>query len=373
MIYLDNAATSGVKPKEVKNRVIYSLDNLCANPGRGGHKASLAAAEAVYEVRDKLSSFFGAGGAEKVAFTANCTHALNFVIKGVLKAGDHAVVSDLEHNAVMRPLKAVTDNVSVAEVSFFDDDKTAESFKSLIKDDTGLVICTAASNVTGKILPLKKIGRICKEKGVPFLVDAAQGGGVIPIDMKEMNIDYLCLAPHKGFYAPMSTGVLIAEKSIGKTLIEGGNGTDSLSLIQSAVMPGGFESGTVGLPTICGIGGGVDFVNRRGRKNIYDHETSLISRLYDRLSSLEKVIFYTPRPENGSFAPVLSFNVSGKNSEEVAATLDRRNIAVRAGFHCAKSAHEKLKTTDVGAVRVSPSIFNGINEIDYLYEIIKKI
>ena len=373
MIYLDNAATSGKKPEEVKRAVLFALNNLSANPGRGGHKRSLSASEAVYSVRDKLSRFFGGSGPENVAFTANCTHAVNFVIKGVLKNGDHVVLSDLEHNAVTRPLKAVTDNITVAEVSLSDDKKTAENFENAIKEDTKLVISTAASNVLGKTLPLKEIGAICRKKGVPFLVDGAQGGGVIPINMKEMFIDYLCLAPHKGLYAPMGTGVLIAERKIEKTVVEGGNGADSLSLIQRPDMPGGFESGTVSLPDICGIGAGIDFVDRIGRVKIYEHEMILINRLYEGLITLDNVLLYAPKPRKGDFAPVLSFNVSGFDSEQTAAVLDRHDIAVRAGFHCSKFAHEKLKTTDCGTVRVSPAIFNKKGEIERLIEIIKKI
>lgn len=373
MIYLDNAATTGEKPDMVKKAVMFAMNNLSANPGRGGHRRSLAASEAVYGVRDKLSSFFGGSGAENVAFTANCTHALNFVIKGILKKGDHVVLSDLEHNAVTRPLKSVTDNITVAEVSFENDDLTVYNFEKAVKDETKLVVCTAASNVTGKILPLAEIGAICRKKGVPFLVDGAQGGGVIPINMKKMFIDYLCLAPHKGFYAPMSTGVLIAERGIAKTVIEGGNGADSLSLIQRPDMPGGFESGTVSLPNIYGIGAGIDFVRRRGREKIYEHELSLINHLYDKLSLMDNILLYTPRPGKNLFAPVLSFNISGIDSEETAEFLDNNNIAVRAGFHCSKSAHEKLKTTGSGTVRISPAVFNKRGEIDYLAEIIKKI
>ena len=373
MIYLDNAATSGRKPPEVKKAVMYALERYSANPGRGGHKSSLAASEAVYYVREKASGFFGGYGAQNVAFTANCTHALNFVIKGIVGKGEHTVVSDLEHNAVMRPLKSITDNISVAEVSLYDDNQTVENFKNLIKDDTKLVISTAASNVTGKMLPIKRIGLLCKDRGIPFLVDGAQGGGVIPINMKEMNIDYLCVAPHKGLYAPMSNGILLTKNEIPKTTIEGGNGTDSLSLFQSAAMPQGFESGTVSVPVICGIGAGIDFVNKTGRQKIYEREIGLINHLYNRLSKYDRIILYTPKPEIMQYAPVLSFNVQGKNSEEIAGILDNNNIAVRAGFHCSKAAHEKLKTTEIGTVRISPSIFNNKTEIDYLCEIIKKI
>lgn len=373
MIYLDNAATSGKKPAEVRRAVMHSLKDLSANPGRGGNKLSLAAAEAVYKARERVSDFFGASGPEKVAFTANCTHALNFVIKGVLEKNDHVVVSDLEHNAVMRPLRTVTENISVAEVSLYDDEKTAENFRKCIKDETKLVIATAASNVVGKILPVKEIGKICREKGVLFLVDGAQGGGVIPIDMKEMHIDYLCLAPHKGLYAPMGSGILIAEKNINRTTVEGGNGADSLSLYQKTDMPQGFESGTVGLPAIAGISGGLGFIGRIGREKIYAKESKLVNYLFERLKAFDNIVLYAPAPAAQMYAPVISFNVSGVDSEETAAILDKNGIAVRAGFHCSAAAHRKLGTTDTGTVRVSPSFFNNKEEIDFLCETLKKI
>ena len=232
MIYLDNAATTGKKPPEVIRAVDNALRIYSANPGRGGHKPSMSASAAVYSVRKKLADFFGASGPENVVFTMNCTHSINTVLKGVLKKGDHAVTSSLEHNAVVRPLVKTGAAFDVAAVSLTDDNLTLSEFERKIRPETRLVICTGASNVLGKTLPIGKIGALCRARGVLFAVDAAQTAGVLPINMREMNIDYLCIAPHKGLYAPMGVGVLICEQPIENTLIEGGTGTNSAETVQ---------------------------------------------------------------------------------------------------------------------------------------------
>lgn len=373
LIYFDNSATSGKKPQNVIMAVNYALNNLSANPGRGGHDLSLLSSSSVYNVRKKIATFFGANDPSCVAFCANCTTALNFVIKGLVQNGEHIVISDLEHNAVSRPVKSITNNYSIARVSFTDDEETIKSFEEKIKPETKLVICTSASNVFGKTLPLKKIGEICKKRNIPFAVDGAQGGGIIPLNMEEQGIDYLCLAPHKGLYSPMSTGILIAKRRIDRTIIEGGNGLESLNLIQSTDMPEGFESGTISVPNIIGIGAGVDFVNKTGREKIHKKEIDLIRKLYRNLQKNKNIILYTPLPSTDSFTPVLSFNVIGKHSEEVGSFLNKKGIAVRAGFHCSALAHKKMNTEKTGAVRVSTSIFSTESEIEYLSNIIKKI
>ena len=221
MIYFDNAATTSHKPIGVINAVNFSLKNLSANPGRSGHSLSQKAAVEVYNARQNLSDFFGADGAENVVFTANCTTSINFVLKCNINAGEHIIVSDLEHNAVMRPLNSMKNiYYSSAEV-LENDDETVKNFEKLIKNNTKMIFCTFASNVTGKILPIEKIGNLCKKHGLLFGVDAAQGAGVLPINMKKFNIDFLCIAPHKGIYAPMGVGVLIARKSLKKTVNRG--------------------------------------------------------------------------------------------------------------------------------------------------------
>ena len=373
MIYFDNAATTGKKPTEVIRAVDGALRELSANPGRSGHNASLKTADAVYSVREKAAEFFGASGAENVVFTLNCTHSINCVIKGVLKKGEHAVTSSLEHNSVMRPLIKEEIPFDTAYVSLADDSLTLREFERKIRPNTRLVICTGASNVLGKTLPIAEIGALCKERGVLFAVDAAQIAGVMPINMRQMNIDYLCVAPHKGLYAPMGIGVLICEKPIENTIIEGGTGTNSAELFQPESLPERLESGTVNVPEIMGLSAGIDYVKGVGIKKIYSHEMKLIRYLYKELSKNDRVQLYTPEPKDGLYAPVLSFNVYGKTSAEVSQYLNGKGIAVRGGLHCAPSAHRQIGTLDIGAVRVSVAAFNTPAEITSLIKAIKQI
>ena len=370
MIYFDNAATSGKKPQAVIDAVNLCLKRYSTNPGRSGHNLSISAAVAVYETRNKIAEFFGTSGAQKVIFTPNCTTALNYVIKGVLEKQDHVIVSELEHNAVMRPLHKTVKNYDVACVSLYDDEETLKNFEKLIKSDTKMIICTAASNVCGKMLPLKKIGELCKRRGIYFLVDAAQGAGVIPINIKEMNIDFLCIAPHKGMYAPMGIGILISEKQIHKTIIEGGTGTDSLNIEQPKDMPEMLESGTQNLPAIFGVSASIDFLKSRGIDRIYEHELSIIQKIYDTFSKDEDIVLYTPYPEKNCFAPVLSFNVLGKNSDETAEFLNKNGIYTRSGLHCAPLAHKKFGTQNTGTVRISTGYFNSRNDVISLINVV---
>ncbi len=374
MIYFDNAATTGAKPKAVIEGVKYALENYCANPGRAGHTRSLVAAEMVYKTREKLSRFFGAEEPETVVFTQNCTHSANCVIKGILKRGDHCVISSLEHNAVVRPLVKIGISYSVANVSMESDEKTLENIKEVIKPNTKLVFCMGASNVWGKILPIEKIGKLCREKGIFFAVDAAQTAGVIPIDMKKQNIDFLCVAPHKGLYAPMGIGVLIARKNLPETIIEGGTGTNSLELYQPSQLPERLESGTVNLPGIMGVSAGLDFVENKGLKRIYEGELHLIQKLYNRMKQLPQINLYTPEPKLGSFAPLLSFNLTDTHSSKVANLLSDNDIAVRGGLHCSPLAHRQMGTENIGAVRVSVASFNKEAEIDkFMWVLTSKI
>ncbi len=376
MIYFDNAATSGVKPPEVVNAVTWALKNYSVNPGRGGYKRSVDCSEKVFECRKKVARFFGADSPERVIFTANCTAALNTVIKGICRPGDHVVASSLEHNAVVRPLyklQRLGAKVDFAEVIFGDPDATARSFERLIRDDTRLVICTHASNVTGEIMPIERIGSICAEKNIPFLVDAAQTAGILPIDMKSSFIDYLCIAPHKGLYAPMGLGVLISLGEIPDTLLEGGTGTLSVSYEQPADYPERFESGTVNVPAIFGLSAGIDFVKQKGVGTIYQHEMQLMKYIYDGLKNIKGVVLYTPRPAEGRFVPTLSFNISGLSSGETAEILGRHFVAVRSGLHCASMAHRRLGTVDGGTVRICLSVFNSKREADVFLSIVKNL
>ncbi len=370
MIYFDNAATSGKKPQNVINAVDFALKNMSANPGRSGHNLSVKTADAVYKTREKVSQFFGGGGGENVIFTLNCTQSINYVLKGVLRKGDRVVVSNLEHNAVMRPLKKMGINFDVVQIAD-DTETTLQNIKDKIEVNTKLVLMTGASNVTGTILPIPEIGKICKQRGILFCVDAAQIAGVLPIDMEKMNIDFLCVAAHKGLYAPMGIGILIARKNIENTIIEGGTGSSSIDFAQPDVLPEKFESGTINVPGILGVSAGIDFINSKGIENIYKHEFMLLEKLYNSLSLNKNIILYTKPPVYNWTAPVLPFNVVGKESGETAGILNEYGIAVRSGLHCAPTAHKVIGTLPYGCVRVSFGVFNTVSETDKLINVLK--
>lgn len=376
MIYFDNAATTGKKPLGVIKAVTNAFYELSANPGRGGHKASLKTAEAVFNVRKKAATLFGAKGEESVIFTPSCTAAINYVLKGILKSNDGLVISSLEHNSVTRPaetLKKAGVDVTVAEVIFGDKEATVRSFERAIKPNTKAVLCTHASNVTGEIMPIEQIGELCRKKGIIFVVDAAQTAGVLPIDVGKMNIDFLCIAPHKGLYAPMGTGILIACKNIEHPLIEGGTGVNSALSFQPDEYPERLESGTLNIPGIVGIGAGIDFITNKGIENIYKTELELAKYIYSGLKKIPGCILYTPMPEYGGFVPVISFNIRGISASDTADLLDKANIAVRGGLHCAPYAHKRLGTIESGTVRISPAIFNTKKEADFLISALNSI
>lgn len=370
MIYFDNAATSGHKPLSVINSMKYALENLSANPGRSGHKSSQNAAVCVYNARKIVSEYFGSEGPETVVFTQNCTASINYVLKGVLNTNDHIVVSDLEHNAVMRPIQKMGIEYSMAGVSLENDDETFSNFVRAIRPNTKMIFCTVASNVIGKILPIKRLGDFCKKQGILFGVDAAQGAGMIPVNMIDMNIDYLCIAPHKGLYCPMGFGILVARKPIKYTIIEGGTGTNSIDFDQPNTLPEMLESGTINLPAISTIGNGIRFIMNR-EEQIVNYENKLVKMLYDGLKNSD-VIFYT-NPHTLGCVPVISFNVLDRPSEDVVSILSQGGFALRAGLHCAPTAHKKIGTLKQGTVRFSPSIFNNEREVILLINKIKKI
>lgn len=374
MIYLDNAATTYPKPQSVIKAVDDALKKS-ANPGRSGHTLSQSTAISVYEVREKLKDMFSAPAVENVVFTLNCTHAINYVLKGLIKSGDRIVTSSFEHNAVMRPLEKLKKqgvHIDIAEAYPDDKEATVRSFSRLINTNTKLVICTAASNVIGLKMPIKEIGMMCKQFGISFCVDAAQLAGVCDINMKECNIDYLCIAAHKGLYAPMGTGILITKDNRLDTIIEGGTGTASIMLDQPNDLPEMLESGTINVPGIIGLGAGIDFVKSKGFDKIYNHEMGLVKRLYKQLKSTPGVKLYTPEPDD-NYAPVLSFNINGLNSVDSASKLNSLGFATRAGLHCAPFAHKRIGTIESGTVRICPSVFTSGQDIDKFAAAVRQI
>lgn len=375
MIYFDNAATTYPKPRMVREAMAKALAEYGANPGRSGHAMSLRTADRVYRCREQAAALFGLPEPENVVFTLNCTHALNLVLHGALRKGDHVVTSDLEHNAVMRPLyKLAADGVitySAAHVCEGDFVKTVENFRKEIRPNTRMILCMHASNVFGTVLPISGIARLAHEHGLLFAVDAAQSAGLLPIDLQKEGIDFLCMPGHKGLYGPMGTGLLLcADGEAVEPLVQGGTGSLSAHLYQPSILPDKLESGTGNTPGVLALSAGLDFVKTIGIRGIAEHELCLMRELYDLLAATEGVLLYTQKPEQGKHVPLLAFNLSHLHSEETAARLNQAGIAVRAGLHCAPCAHSAYKTSETGAVRIAPSYFTSKKD---LYELIKSV
>lgn len=376
MIYLDNAATTSPKPLVVRRAVAEAMQ-LSANPGRSGHDLSLKASEEVYRARKAAAALFHADSALKVIFTLNCTAAMNMVLKGLLKSGDHVVVSDLEHNAVMRPLHKLREKgitYTTAEVLPGDNDGTVDRFRRAINAHTKMIVCTHASNVWGIRLPVERLTALAHEYGLLMAVDAAQSAGVLPIDLTDSRIDFLCVAGHKGLYGPMGTGLLVINgDTIPDSLTEGGTGSHSLSLAQPEELPDKLESGTPNLPGIAGLRAGISFVMQHTPETIARHEFMLVQRLYRGLAANPRVQLYTDEPTPPYYVPLLSFNLKGTDSETAARALNSHGFAVRSGWHCSPAAHQKMGTEDIGAIRVSPSFFTTPYEIDRFLFSLKKL
>lgn len=375
MIYLDNGATSFPKPLSVRQNVDISLKKFSANPGRSGHSLSLRAAKEIFECRKRLKELFNANSEEEIIFTENCTMALNTVIFGLLSEGDHVLISSMEHNSVTRPLESLKDKgVTYSTFDYsYDDNETVDNVRNLIKPETKLVICTHASNVFGFRFPIERICALCHAYGILFCVDSAQSAGVFDIDVGTNQYDFVCMSGHKSLYGPMGTGVLILNNRNLKPLLYGGTGTESVKKSQPEGLPEKFESGTQNMNGISGLRAGVEFVQKKGIQNIYNHEYKLAKRLFNGLANNRKVITYNKSFDYGKVAPVVSFNIDGVYSEDLVAKLNKYGIMTRGGLHCSPLAHTTMNTIENGTVRVVPGAFNTINDINYLLNVIRKL
>ena len=371
MIYLDNAATTYPKPLAVRTAVSEALCRFGANPGRGGHRMAIQTAEAVYTCREQVAAYFGLPDPLGVCFTPNCTGALNTVIKGLLQRGDHAVISGYEHNSVIRPLTAL--GVEFTEVEVFPNKpwRTVQSFQRAVCERTRLIVCTHASNVFGVRMPIREIGALAHRLGIPFAVDAAQSAGLLPLDMLRDHVDFLCLPGHKGLYGPMGIGALLCNSNtLPRPLTEGGTGNLSLQPEQPDELPERLESGTLNVPAICGLCAGVRFVKQHGTA-FAEQETQLMRRLYTQLANTQGVSLYTEYPSLSVTVPMVTLNVKGVPSEQTAAALAACDVAVRAGLHCAPSAHRQMGTLPEGAVRLCPSCFTTAADVDKTAKILR--
>jgi cysteine desulfurase/selenocysteine lyase len=367
MIYLDNAATSFPKPEAVCAEMDRCMREYCANPGRGGHALSIKAGMAVNRAREKICEIFNITDPMQLAFTKNATEALNIAIKGMAYDGCHFITTGMEHNAVMRPLRTLERDIG-AEISIVPGNSLGEiepdDIKKYIKSNTVMVISTLSSNVNGIIMPVAEIGRICREAGVPFLVDASQGAGSLALDVDRCMIDMLAFPGHKGLLGPQGTGGLYVRHGIMlKTLMEGGTGSNSEYIYQPGIMPDRFESGTLNTPGIAGLGEGAGFVIRTGIDRIHRYKSHLVGLLTDGLSQIPGVVMYSVADKNRN-SGIVAINMEELDSTELSYLLDRDfGICTRAGLHCAPAAHTVLGTERRGIVRFSVGCFNTEDEI----------
>ncbi|MBQ7007744.1 MAG: aminotransferase class V-fold PLP-dependent enzyme [Ruminococcus sp.] len=370
LVNFDNAATTYPKPKEVRLAVNNAVEMLGGNAGRGGHQLAARTSAAVFSSRETIADFFGAE-AENVVFTLNCTAALNMAVKGIMHDGGHLIISGMEHNSVARPAAALAIEkkimLSVADV-YSNDEMTVDSFRNHIRPDTKAIVCTYASNVTGQLMPIKKIAELCKEKGICFIVDGAQVCGIIDVKLSD-GINILCTAGHKGLYGVTGTGLLITDgKYKIHPIIEGGTGSSSTGLKQPDFLPDSLESGTMNVLGAISLKSGIDFINRIGVERIRRHEERMCDIFINGLKNDKRIKIY--RRNECEYVPIVSFNISGVPSEKTAQLLSEKGFCLRAGFHCAALAHSTLGT-DNGTVRFAPSVFSREKDVIRLVKTIK--
>lgn len=412
-IYLDNAATSYPKPSEVYEEIDRCYRYYCANPGRSGHQMSIYSGKIVYSAREIISNFFNIENPLQLCFTKNATEALNIALKGVLSQNNHKIESShllksshpirpnylirprytiktehtikprhvittsMEHNSVLRPLKYLEKHhgleVTIVRGNSFGE-IDPDSIKKSIKSNTILIVTTLSSNVNGTILPIEEIGKISKEYGILFLLDAAQGAGSINIDVKKMNIDLLAFPGHKGLMGPQGIGGLYIREGVKiNPLLHGGTGSNSKQLEQPEMMPDLLESGTLNLPGIVGLDRGINFINNLGLSNISCYKQMLLERFYEGVTEIKSIKLYSLIKKDKN-SGILAINIDGFDSSEVVDILSQKyKIAARGGLHCAPLAHETLGTSARGIVRFSLGCFNTIKEIDYTIEALRKI
>lgn len=376
-IYLDNAATSFPKPKEVADAVYDFMINNGTSSGRGSYKKAMQSDYIVYECRKLIGNLFNFDDPKKVVFTSNVTDSLNIAIRGILKENDHVITSSLEHNAVWRCLKTLEKdiNIKIDTVECSKDGITnPEDIKKYIRKDTALIVFTQASNVLGTIQPIKEIGKIARENKILFLVDAAQSAGAMKIDIKEDNIDILAFTGHKSLLAPMGTGGLIINTDIDiKPLKAGGTGGDSAYEYQPDYYPNHLETGTSNVSGIAGLRAAIKFLNREGIDNIHNKEKELTKYALQRLETVKDIEIYGPK-DCEKILSVISFNIKNKRPEDISTILDQKyDIMLRAGLHCAPTAHSVINTKDRGSLRIGIGYFNTKDDIDKLVEALNNL
>ncbi len=362
MIYLDSAATTLQKPASVARASAWAIGHL-ASPGRGGHQPAMAAADTAFACREEAARLFHVPEPERVVFTFNATHGLNIAIHTLVKPGSRVVISGYEHNAVTRPLHAIADlEIRVARGPLFDREATLEAFRRELDRGADAAVCTHVSNVFGFILPVEEIAALCRERGVPLIVDASQSAGCLPLDFEALGAAFAAMPGHKGLYGPQGTGILLCGMD-PQPLLAGGTGSESRLQTMPAFLPDRLEAGTHNMAGLAGLLEGLRFVRRRGVENIAAQEGLLIRTMGEGLGEIPGVRAFLAEDPMAQ-AGVLSFQVEGLDCEDVGELLGRAGFALRAGLHCAPLAHESAGTLDRGTVRASLSVFNTHREVE---------
>lgn len=376
VVYFDNAATSWPKPPEVLEAVTQALSSPVGNPGRAGHRAAIAAGRLVLDAREAVSELLGIEDPARLVFTKNATEALNLAILGLVRPGDHVVTGSMEHNSVMRPLRWLESQGAALTVVPCSTDGVLdpEAVRGALRPETRLVVTTHASNVVGTLVPVEEIARVCREAGVPYLVDAAQTAGAVPIDVEAMGIDLLAFTGHKGLLGPTGTGGLYIREGLEPDpLMRGGTGSRSDEEEQPEFLPDRYESGTVNVVGLAGLGAGVRHVLEVGVDRVREHEVSLIRAFLEGAAGIAGCrVHGTGDPELQ--VGVVSFNIGDISPSEVGRLLDAEfGILSRIGLHCAPLAHRTIGTFPRGTVRFGWGLFNTLDEVTYALEALERI
>lgn len=368
MIYLDSAATTLEKPQAVSARTAWAMTHL-ASPGRGGHAPGMGAAELMYRMREQAARLFHVDSPERVVLTCNATHGLNIAIRSLVSPGGTAVISGYEHNAVTRPLHAIPGvKVRVAAGPLFDPDGVYAAFEREVTPEVDAVVCNHVSNVFGFIQPVERIARLCRERGVPLIVDASQSAGTLPVDLEGWGAAFIAMPGHKGLYGPQGTGLLLCGGD-AQPLLYGGTGSLSASQEMPDFLPDRLEAGTHNVCGAAGLLAGMKFVSRTGTARIHRHERELACRMMDALGRCPGITVFRGDSQSGLFSIV----VDGKDCEDVGEALAKRGVAVRAGLHCAPLAHGTAGTRDTGTVRFSFSAFNRVEQVNRAVEAVRAL
>ncbi len=368
IIYFDNAATSFPKPKSVIKAVNNCFESYCGNPSRSSHTLSLRASAAVYETRCKTADFFGCRSEERVVFTMNATHAINLAIKSLITEPCHVIVSDIEHNSVIRPLEKHKKTIGISYSCFDSDKNVQDELVRLVRKNTKYVISTACSNVTGKKIDLERLSAVCKVLNLSLIVDASQAAGHTYINMNDLKLAALCAPSHKSLFGIQGGGFIIFGDIMPRdTILEGGSGSYSISKQMPYELPDMLEAGTPNVPACAALGAGIDFINSVGIENIEYTIGKMRKVLEERLHNIEGIKIL------GCEGSIISFNIGNFPSSKIAQELDKIGICTRSGLHCAPSVHKKLKTLSQGTVRISFSYFNSQKDIDAITDALYKI